>query len=232
MIGRRGARERKRKGRLKTTSSLLTAYFKLLVDYSYLTASYNFTLHYIEHTLLTSPFIFNLTNPSTVNTLSVLRFRIMCLPNATPKDGTSDLVWLFEAPTSRNNTSSLSDDGVEFIARHKYKPGHYTFLDNFFNPFWSQLTEYLPMTLAPNMVTFIGALHCWLAYCVLWYHAPHYDNPVPNWTIFLAGYCTIAYYTFDCMDGKQARRTGASVSLTPSTILICNGCKKAPRDSP
>lgn len=155
----------------------------------------------------------------------------MCSPNALPIDGTSELVWLFEAPTSRNNTASLSNDGIEFIARHKYKPGHCTFLDNFFNPFWTQLTEFLPMTLAPNMVTFIGALHCWLAYCVLWYYAPHYDNPVPNWTIFLAGYCTIAYYTFDCMDGKQARRTGASVSLTPiDHSHLQKGCKKARHD--
>lgn len=155
----------------------------------------------------------------------------MCLPDALPpKDGTSEFVWLFEAPTSRNNTASLSDDGIEFIARHKYKPGHCTFLDNFFNPFWTQLTEYLPRTLAPNMVTFIGALHCWVAYCVLWYYAPHYDNPVPDWTIFLAGYCTIAYYTFDCMDGKQARRTGASVSFNSISHNWKKGAKKQDND--
>eukprot|EP00557_Chaetoceros_sp_GSL56_P000375 CAMPEP_0176504278 /NCGR_PEP_ID=MMETSP0200_2-20121128/15843_1 /TAXON_ID=947934 /ORGANISM="Chaetoceros sp., Strain GSL56" /LENGTH=394 /DNA_ID=CAMNT_0017903689 /DNA_START=1118 /DNA_END=2299 /DNA_ORIENTATION=+ len=108
---------------------------------------------------------------------------------------------------------SLTDDGIEFIAAHKYKPGHYTFLDNLLNPFWTRLTEFLPMSLAPNAVTLLGALHCGLAYSILWYYSPHYDAPLPNWVVFLAGYCTIAYYTFDCMDGKQARRTGQSSPL-------------------
>lgn len=135
----------------------------------------------------------------------------MCSPGQ--KDGTTSHAWLFECPTSNNNTMSLTDDGVEFIAGHKYKPGHYTFLDNFFNPFWTRLTEFLPMNLAPNAVTLLGALHCGVAYSVLWCYSPHYDTPLPNWVVFLAGYCTIAYYTFDCMDGKQARRTGQSSPL-------------------
>jgi ethanolaminephosphotransferase len=29
----------------------------------------------------------------------------------------------------------------------------------------------------------------------------------------LCAYCTFAYYTLDCMDGKQARRTGTSSPL-------------------
>ena len=129
------------------------------------------------------------------------------------KDSTVNHVWLFEPATSNNNTGSLTDEGVECIAAHKYKPGHYTFLDNFFNPFWTALTELLPMTLAPNMVTTLGAMHCGLAYAVLWYYAPHYDTVLPDWVVFLSGYCTVAYYTFDCMDGKQARRTGQSSPL-------------------
>lgn len=128
-------------------------------------------------------------------------------------DGTTKHTWVFEPATSESNTQSLSDEGVEAIADHKYKPGHYTFMDNLLNPMWTSLTELLPMSLAPNMVTFIGAMHCWLAYSVTWYHSPNFDTPLPNWVVFLSGYCTIAYYTFDCMDGKQARRTGTSSPL-------------------
>jgi len=46
-----------------------------------------------------------------------------------------------------------------------------------------------------------------------WYYAPNFDRTVPDWVIFLSGYATIAYYTLDCMDGKQARRTGQSSPL-------------------
>ena len=128
-------------------------------------------------------------------------------------DNTKSHSWVFEPATSENNTKSLTDAGVEAIAGHKYKSGHYTFLDNLLNPVWTALTELLPMWLAPNMVTFLGFLHCAFSYCVTWYHSPNFDTPLPDWVVFLSGYCTIAYYTFDCMDGKQARRTGQSSPL-------------------
>jgi len=128
-------------------------------------------------------------------------------------DSTTIHTWIFEPATSDMNTKSLTDAGVETIANHKYKSGHYTFMDNLLNPIWTALTELLPMWLAPNMVTFLGAMHCALAYSVTWYHSPNFDTPLPDWVILLSGYCTIAYYTFDCMDGKQARRTGQSSPL-------------------
>ena len=121
--------------------------------------------------------------------------------------------WFFEPPTAENNTLSLTEAGVEAIANHKYKSGKYTFLDNFLQPFWNFLTDLLPMWLAPNMVTLIGAMHCGVSYFVSWYYSPNFNNQLPDWVVFLSGYCTIAYYTFDCMDGKQARRTGQSSPL-------------------
>eukprot|EP00536_Pseudo-nitzschia_multiseries_P016502 jgi/Psemu1/221508/e_gw1.1135.9.1 len=121
--------------------------------------------------------------------------------------------WVFEPATSDSNTQSLTDAGVEAIANHKYKPGHYTFLDNFLNPVWTKLTDLLPMWLAPNAVTFLGGMHCAFSYATTWYYSPNFVTPLPDWVIFLSGYCTIAYYTFDCMDGKQARRTGQSSPL-------------------
>ena len=141
---------------------------------------------------------------------------------------TTEHIWIFEPATSNNNSKSLTDTGVSLIAAHKYKPGKYTFLDNFLNPFWTGLTELLPMWLAPNMVTFVGAMHCATSYCCTWYYSNNFDVPLPDWVVFLSGYCTIAYYTFDCMDGKQARRTGQSSPLGQlfdhGFDCICNLC--------
>lgn len=125
-------------------------------------------------------------------------------------DGTRDACVLFEPPVPAGN---ISPDGLHFIANHKYRPSEYTYLDNFLNPAWTYLTELLPMWLAPNMVTTMGGLHCGLAYAVLWWHAPDFVEDPPGWTVMLAGWCTVAYYTLDCMDGKQARRTGSSSPL-------------------
>jgi len=131
--------------------------------------------------------------------------------NVPPHDGTLEHVWFFEPKLERRNV--LSQSGLENIANHQYVPGTYTFLDNALNPIWMRLTDMLPMWLAPNAVTTFGGLHCGLAYFVLWQLSPNFDKAVPDWALFLAGYCTIAYYTLDCMDGKQARRTGSSSPL-------------------
>ena len=129
-----------------------------------------------------------------------------------PEDGTARHALFLEPAVDK--TGVLTVDGVENIARHKYVPGVYTVLDNALNPGWTWLTEnMLPLWLAPNAVTTMGGLHCGLAYCILWYYSPNFDQLVPDWTLLLSGYCIIAYYTFDCMDGKQARRTGSSSPL-------------------
>jgi len=129
-------------------------------------------------------------------------------------NGTLLHCWWQEPATAEQNTQSLTEAGVENIANHKYKSGHYTYLDNAFNPLWQTLTDLLPLWLAPNMVTTLGFSHLLLSYLATWYYSSNFDNPAtPNWVIFLSGYCSIVYYTLDCMDGKQARRTGQSSPL-------------------
>eukprot|EP00584_Thalassiosira_punctigera_P018437 CAMPEP_0172553374 /NCGR_PEP_ID=MMETSP1067-20121228/50440_1 /TAXON_ID=265564 ORGANISM="Thalassiosira punctigera, Strain Tpunct2005C2" /NCGR_SAMPLE_ID=MMETSP1067 /ASSEMBLY_ACC=CAM_ASM_000444 /LENGTH=393 /DNA_ID=CAMNT_0013341549 /DNA_START=45 /DNA_END=1223 /DNA_ORIENTATION=+ len=127
-----------------------------------------------------------------------------------PRDGTLNSCLLFEPPVKAGN---ISLSGLHFIANHKYRPCEYTHLDNILNPVWAYLTELLPLWLAPNMVTTIGGLHCGVAYALLWWYSPDFDESTPDWVVLLAGWCTIAYFTLDCMDGKQARRTGSSSPL-------------------
>jgi phosphatidylglycerophosphate synthase len=129
-----------------------------------------------------------------------------------PLDGTMRHAWIWEPRPHQNGV--LTKDGIENIAEHKYVMGQYTMLDNFLSPIFGRMTEkFLPMWLAPNTVTTIGLLHCVVMYSVLWWHSPNFDQHVPDWVVLLSGYCIMAYYTFDCLDGKQARRTGAGSPL-------------------
>ena len=127
-------------------------------------------------------------------------------------DATLVHCWMSE-PSTGGNHSVLTPEGLENIASHKYRSGSYTHLDNLCNPLWTQLTELLPRWLAPNSVTTLGGLHCFISYLVIWAYSPNFVDDVPNWVVLLSGYCTLAYYTLDCMDGKQARRIGASSPL-------------------
>lgn len=129
----------------------------------------------------------------------------------TPRDETHTLCLLSE---SRRRGECISPSGLHYIANHKYRAGDTTHLDDFLSPtLWTYLTELLPLWLAPNMVTTIGGLHCFAAYLLLWHYAPDFDEDLPDWTVVVAGWCIVAYYTLDCMDGKQARRTNSSSPL-------------------
>jgi ethanolaminephosphotransferase len=148
------------------------------------------------------------------------------VPHKNPYDRSGVTVWFFEDPKRDGNV--LSQDGITQIAHHKYKAGHYTYLDEFLNPFWTFCTEiFLPMSMAPNMVTTLGGFCCFLSYMATWYYLPQFeivvaDNEddggekdwrVPALLLIGNGLTSILYYTLDCMDGKQARRTGTSSPL-------------------
>jgi ethanolaminephosphotransferase len=139
---------------------------------------------------------------------------MMCQPSDTDQtisDDRNTHIWVVEAEIP--NGCVLTPSGVSAIAHHKYKPGHYTFLDNFFNPFWQRLTDQLPLGLAPNTVTAIGGSCCLLSYLLTAHYNFDLQQRVPDWLLLVNGLCLFTYYTFDCMDGKQARRTKSSTPL-------------------
>lgn len=128
----------------------------------------------------------------------------------TPYDNHEELVWLMESPPA---SGVLTQDGVTQIAFHQYTPGTYTWLDTKLNPLWTALTECLPKRMAPNLVTALGGLHCLFAYLITWRYMPDFQSTPPTWILVLNCYCNVIYYTLDCMDGKQARRTNSSSPL-------------------
>lgn len=137
------------------------------------------------------------------------------VPHKTPYDQHELVVWWNEPMPLKG---VLTQDGVTQIAYHKYRSGSYTYLDTVLNPVWAGLTELLPMTVAPNLITALGGAHCLFSYLLTTWIVPHYfllsDNDVlPTWVLLVNGYCNIVYYTLDCMDGKQARRTNSSSPL-------------------
>ena len=51
------------------------------------------------------------------------------------------------------------------------------------------------------------------SHLLIWCYTPNWDQDIPSWVLVVSGLCILIYYTLDCMDGKQARRTGASSPL-------------------
>lgn len=134
-----------------------------------------------------------------------------------PEDNHICHVWVREPAIT--NDGVLTNDGLVQIANHKYQAGSYTLLDSYLSPkLWQPLTDLLPLWLAPNVVTSIGGTYCLMSFILSsWFLTNSTTSNtlevIPRWLYFSNGICMFLYYTFDCMDGKQARRTGSSSPL-------------------
>uniref|UniRef100_A0A7N8YM03 Ethanolaminephosphotransferase 1 n=1 Tax=Mastacembelus armatus TaxID=205130 RepID=A0A7N8YM03_9TELE len=103
--------------------------------------------------------------------------------------------------------------------------GHYSAVDSnplsvyIMHPFWNFVVKFLPMWLAPNLITFTGFMFLVLNFLILAFYdfdftasgAKH--EHVPSWVWVAAGIFNFLAYTLDGVDGKQARRTNSSTPL-------------------
>lgn len=88
-------------------------------------------------------------------------------------------------------------------------------------PIWTRLVNFLPLWMAPNLVTLIGFVFIILSYLVTSYYHPAILGGGPRWVYLLNAVCMFIYQTMDALDGKQARRT---LSSSPLGELFDHGC--------
>ena len=115
----------------------------------------------------------------------------------------------------------LTPQGITNLKNHKYVAGVYSHLDNILNPYWIKMTEFLPVWLAPNMITFIGLIVLMsqsVGYAL--YDASLSVNQ-PRLLYLYSAIGVFVYQTLDALDGKQARRIGKS---SPLGQFFDHGC--------
>jgi len=116
----------------------------------------------------------------------------------------------------------IDDVGLEGVfENYSYHGNDLSIVAPYLQYWWRFAVEYLPLTLAPNMVTLIGLLFILLSYLVSLYFDPHLKGEGPSWIFLFHAFCMFMYQTLDALDGKQARRTGNS---TPLGELFDHGC--------
>lgn len=89
------------------------------------------------------------------------------------------------------------------------------------NPFWEKTVSLVPLTVAPNTITLIGALLVIISQVVMLCHATTLDEDIPSWCFLFNAIAIFLYQTLDAIDGKQARRTKSS---SPLGQLFDHGC--------
>lgn len=87
--------------------------------------------------------------------------------------------------------------------------------------YWNFVVNLVPMTIAPNCITFTGFLIGMSSTALLLYYYFVEGGVYPSWSLYYAAFALFAYQTLDAIDGKQARRTGTG---SPLGELFDHGC--------
>jgi ethanolaminephosphotransferase len=124
-------------------------------------------------------------------------------------------------------TPYLSAEARTNLPKYIYRAGDNGFMyQNFFNPVGNKCVEYLPVTLAPNVITFAGFIFSITPYILMtvvysshFYNSKGQEN-IPSWIFYLQSVFYFIYRFLDEIDGKQARRTGNS---SPLGLLFDHG---------
>ena len=94
-------------------------------------------------------------------------------------------------------------------------------MDYKMTPFWNACVEYLPMWMAPNMVTLLGFAIMVVSNLMYIPYDLSLTMEFHPFCYIVSGFVVFVYQTLDAIDGKQARRTGTS---SPLGQLFDHGC--------
>jgi len=119
------------------------------------------------------------------------------------------------------NERILSDVQLKKLAEHKYSSSCQSLLDPIMQKYWQWFVNFVPLWVAPNLITIVGLAVNIITSIILILHCPTAKEEAPWWTTALCGLGLFIYQTLDAIDGKQARRTGTS---NPLGELFDHGC--------
>ncbi|KAL6859922.1 hypothetical protein ACO1O0_003946 [Amphichorda felina] len=108
----------------------------------------------------------------------------------------------------------ISDEALIHLRSYKYSSVDKSPVSKYvLGPWWNAFVKFLPLWLAPNMVTLLGFFFILGNIGLLVAVMPDLVGPGPGWLYFSFAFGLFMYQTMDNVDGKQARRTGTSSGL-------------------
>ena len=91
----------------------------------------------------------------------------------------------------------------------KYKGGSDSITyEHIWGPLAEWLLDFVPLWIAPNMITFLSLLMMSIAHLLFMFVGDN-SNGVPAWKLVMMAVTIFIYQNMDNIDGKQARRTSS-----------------------
>lgn len=111
-------------------------------------------------------------------------------------------------------TISLTEDERALLRSREHPPTtDRSQLAKLLQPFWNSALLLVPARAAPNTLTVLGSLAVVGPTSLALWLSPELTTPLPGWLLCLQIVGVFAFQTLDALDGKQARRAGASSPL-------------------
>jgi len=122
------------------------------------------------------------------------------------------------------NYKYLSQDQLRRFDAYKYAAIDTSPVSKYvMHPFWNFVVEFVPMSIAPNVLTLAGFACTLSNACLLSYYDYHFYassdsmrefySPIPSIVWLICAINLLLAHTLDGIDGKQARRTKATGPL-------------------
>lgn len=108
----------------------------------------------------------------------------------------------------------IPNEKLTSFGEYKYISPTITYFESqILDRFWTCLIKYMPMSIAPNLITVSGFIIVIIPLFLMLWEDPTMTEQVATWKYFLFAVAIWVYQTLDSLDGKQARRTGSSSPL-------------------
>lgn len=108
----------------------------------------------------------------------------------------------------------ISKEGLHHLDDYGFHGQENSFLaEKFLNSYWNYCVSFVPLWVAPNVLTAVGFVSQMLGFAAMMYYNPDFSSDVPPWVYFFCAFSLFFYQTLDNIDGKQARRTNSSSPL-------------------
>lgn len=99
-------------------------------------------------------------------------------------------------------TKYLSESALVNLKNYKYVSGQYSPADYAMTPFWNKCVEFLPMWMAPNLVTLIGLIFNLTSFFLYLPFDLSMSKQLPPWFYLWSALSLFVYQTLDAIDGK------------------------------
>ncbi|XP_040567438.1 cholinephosphotransferase 1 [Lepeophtheirus salmonis] len=116
---------------------------------------------------------------------------------------------------------ALKESQLLNLKKHKYSTVNISLLDPLFQIWWNTVIHYVPLWVAPNLLTIVGLIVNALTSLILVFETNCATTEAPGYAWYLCALGLFIYQTLDAIDGKQARRTNTTSSLGE---LFDHGC--------